>query len=325
MIRLYILSCMIAAIFTLAITKATAQDRNCEDFLTQEFFASASPEVVAICLEQGRTVDEHDRDHGNTPLHLAVAYGSDTAVTRVLLQTGADPNVKNSAKFTPMHMAAMHATEAAKIVTLAVWGAEVDKGTDNDSCRWRDGRLGRCTTTPLHLAARRKEAEDIIAALLASGASLDTFSGKDLKKLHDDENLLEDRYLLPLQLAAKYADIGAVSTLLKAGAAVDAKDKNLKRTALHDVAQRGNEAIPIVKALVQAEASADEQDANKDTPLMMAAAYTSSAEVFKILLDASNQPCAENEHGSTALDMHDRNRALARDDEYWKLHRRCNE
>lgn len=321
MIRLYVLSCMIVAIFTLAITKATAQDRNCDDFLTQGFFASASPEVVATCLEQGRAVDERD-DQRNSPLHLAVAYAPDARVTWVLLRAGSDPSLKNLAKHTPMHMAAAYAIDPLQVVTLAFWGAEVDRGREGDDCKWP---MTKCTTTPLHLAARRPEAVDVVTALIKAGAATDIFAGIDLADI--DEDLEEDKSLLPLHLAARHANVEMVGTLLRAGAKVDAKDKGRKkRTALHYAAARKAGALDIVQALLDAGASADATDFENTTPLMLAASHSTDSEVVAVLLDAAEKPCMENKAKSTAsLMMYEYNPALHDDDVFTRLHDRCSE
>lgn len=296
------------AVFFCSGSQLAAQEQVCGDFLKKEFFVSAATETVTECIENGRSVDERT-DEGNTPLHLAAAFASDAAVTRALLQAGADPNVKNLKNYTPMHKAALHTTDAAQIVTLAIWDAEADKGATSDTC-WR----GRCVTTPLHLAARRPEAVNVTAALLAVGVPTDTYAGKDLKG---------DEYLLPLHLAARHANIEAVSILLQAGADVNHADHDRGRTALHYAASRKNESFQIIQTLLRAGASADATDERDVTPLMLAAAYTRDPKVFAVLLDAAESPCLGNENNSTALKMHDQNDALEPDDSYWMLHAVC--
>ena len=241
-------------------------------------------------------------------------------MTRVLLQEGADVTLRNAANRTPMHMAAAQSTDPAQIVTLAVWGAEVDRGTGTDEC-WR----GTCMTTPLHLAARRPEAVEVVTALLAAGAATDIYAGRDLEDI--SEELTEDRYLPPLHLAARHAGVETVATLLQDGAEVDATDNGRReRTALHYAAARKEGGRKIVQALLDAGASADAQDFRGNTPLMLAARYTEDSSVFTRLLDAAETPCAENDSGLDALYYFDKNSTVSVDGfaSYWTLHEQCN-
>ena len=162
----------------------------------------------------------------------------------------------------------------------------------------------------------------MVTALLAAGASTDIYAGKDLADM--SEELTEDRYLPPLHLAARHAGIETVATLLQAGAEVDATDNGRReRTALHYVAARTEGGRKIVQALLDAGASADAQDFEDTTPLMLAASYTDDPSVFARLLDACRRiPVRKNERGMTAkLMYHDENTALERGDVYWKLAR----
>ena len=297
---------------------AVAQSAGCEGFLTEAFFRSAPPARALTCLMESARVEVRDHD-GNTALHLAAAYSPDAAVTRVLLQERVDVNLRNAANRTPMHMAAAHSMEPAQIVTLAVWGAEVDKGTVDDDC-W----LVACTTTPLHLAVRRPEAVEVVAALLAAGADPNIYAGKDLADI--SEELTEDMYLPPLHLAARHAGVETVATLLQGGANVDATDNGRrKRTALHYAAARKEGGRKIVQALLDAGASADAADFEETTPLMLAASRSSDPNIFARLLNAADEPCSKNATGITALMYHDENTALERGDVYWGLHARCRE
>lgn len=295
---------------------AVAQGAGCEGFLTEAFFRSTPPARVLTCVMEGARVEARD-DDGNTVLHLAAAYAPDAAVTRVLLQVGADVTLRNAANRTPMHMAAAHSMDPAQIVTLAVWGAEVDKGTADDDC-W----LVECTTSPLHLAARRPEAVEVVTALLAAGADPNIHAGKDLADISGE--LTEDRYLPPLHLATRHAGVETVATLLQGGAKVDATDNGRrKRTALHYAAARKDGGRKIVQALLDAGASADAADFEENTPLMLAASRSSDPNVFARLLDAADEPCSKNATGITALMYHNENTALEQGDVYWGLHDRC--
>ncbi|WP_412505443.1 ankyrin repeat domain-containing protein [Roseovarius sp. SYSU LYC5161] len=286
--------------------------------MTKTFQSTHTADEIRACLQSGHAVNARD-DAGNTALHLAAAHAPSAAVTRVLLRAGADPDLKNAANRTPMHMAAAHSSDPAQIATLAIWGAEVNKGSIEDEC-WS----GQCMTTPLHLAVRRPGAVDVVAALLAAGATADIYAGEDLADISDD--LTEDRYLLPLHLAARHAGVDSVVTLLQAGAEANAADNGRRaRSALHYASVRKGGALDLVQALLDAGASADAADFEDTTPLILAASHATDPEVFARLLDAAEEPFAENERGLTAKIAFDANPALERDDAYWALHAVCNE
>ncbi len=68
------------------------------------FFGHA--DAVKVLLEHGAAVNDKDRSRfGNTALDAAVAANS-ADVVRILLAAGADPNVRDSADYTPLHKAA---------------------------------------------------------------------------------------------------------------------------------------------------------------------------------------------------------------------------
>jgi uncharacterized protein len=96
-----------------------------------------------------RTVD------GFTPLHYAAFFGG-PEVARVLLDAGADPNIRSENDFsvTPLHSAVAGQSKVALL--LIERGAEVN-------VRQRHG------WTPLHGAADHGD-EDVVEALLAAGA-----------------------------------------------------------------------------------------------------------------------------------------------------------
>jgi len=105
---------------------------------------------------------------GDTGLHLAAA-GLRAGVARILLESGADPNVENRRGGTPLHYACDPrprsggtwdpATQSSLIEMLVVHGAEVDRGD-------------RGGATALHRAVRARSVE-AVRQLLALGARTD--------------------------------------------------------------------------------------------------------------------------------------------------------
>jgi hypothetical protein len=57
--------------------------------------------------------------------------------------------------------------------------------------------------------------------------------------------------------------------------------------------------------------------------LHRAAANTTVPEVFGLLAESTDDPCAPIETGRTALDYADDNAALTKKPQYWRLHDRC--
>jgi ankyrin repeat protein len=82
----------------------------------------------------------------------------------------------NEAGFTPLHLAAGHASDPFIIAHLVASGADVRAGADCQR-HWRNGYLSLCTE-PLHLAAARPDGFAVVAALLALGADRGTMDAE---------------------------------------------------------------------------------------------------------------------------------------------------
>jgi ankyrin repeat protein len=103
-----------------------------------------------------------------------------------------------------------------------------------------------------------------------------------------------------LHYAAQFInDAVIVDPLLKAGAAIDAKDIE-GRTPLHGAAAAGNDKC--VDLLLKASADKDAEDKSSDTPLH-AAAITEISRCVELLLNAGADKDAMNREGYTALIM----------------------
>ena len=117
-----------------------------------KFMPSASmPALVALLLEHGWNINEGDGQR--TLLHHDANHGHGKKV-RVLLDFGADPNVRDAAGRAPLHLVAARGTGREAIRAL------VGAGADVEAC----DAAGR---TPLALArqASRRVAEKELAAL----------------------------------------------------------------------------------------------------------------------------------------------------------------
>ena len=109
--------------------------------------------IVEYLIKAGATVNSPSKNSlGVTPLQSAVA-GGHLEVTRMLLTTGASPNVRERGGYTPLHTAA-HNGDVEIVRSLLFGGADLEAKSDKKE-------------TPLDMA--RKTGHDEVANLLNSG------------------------------------------------------------------------------------------------------------------------------------------------------------
>jgi ankyrin repeat protein len=104
------------------------------DGFTALHFAAffGAPEAAAVLIERGAEVDALGRGWmTGTALHSAVSR-LQSEVARILLEAGGNPNVRQSAGWTPLHAAAMNGDLASVELLLA---AGADPGATNDEGR----------------------------------------------------------------------------------------------------------------------------------------------------------------------------------------------
>ena len=99
-----------------------------------------------------------------------------------------------------------------------------------------------------------------------------------------------------LMLAANANDLASANLLIEAGASVNRP----KWTPLHYSASKGHTAM--MRLLIENDAYVDAESPNGTTPLMMAA-YYSSPNAVKLMLEEGADPLLKNQDGQTALDM----------------------
>ena len=188
----------------------------------------------------------------NTVAFFKAAKASD--VTRCL-KAGADPNVRSSVGFTPLHFAAALGSAEA-VIPL------VNRGADSEA------RAGN-GATPLHFAAASGSVE-AVTALLKVGA---------------DPNVWDSNRETPLHRAASRGSAEAVTALVNWGADLDVRAVN-SATPLHFAAALGSPEA--VAALLEVGADPDAQDESGDTPLDVAA----DNEAVRALLEAAGADAA---------------------------------
>ena len=286
---------------------------DCENWLTLEFFSTATSREVANCLTSEN--DSHGIPVAYRPLYLAASYSTDPKIIDVLVDVGMVVDGQRSATFwTPLHSAARDNENINIIRALLAAGADA-------------GALDASGHTALDLAAQYNDNSDIVELLMfAEHGRIDTGkcslwntrhffrtatpddviqclrAGKDLHS-----NLLAPygtRPMSPLQRAAAYSVHPEVITiLLEGGAEVDGGDEKFGFTPLHDVSTNMSAAIlSIVSILLGTDADVNAVTRpNRITPLHTVAAYNPNVSVTQALLDAGSDVDAQTESGDTPL------------------------
>jgi ankyrin repeat protein len=122
-------------------------------------------ETVKYLIKAGAEVNSPSRNSlGVTPLQSAVA-GGHLEITRLLLQAGASPNVRERGGYTPLHTAAKNG-DAEIVRCLIFGGANVEDASENDE-------------KPLDIAL--KSGHDEIVNLLKAGITR-RFRGSRLRE-----------------------------------------------------------------------------------------------------------------------------------------------
>lgn len=241
---------------------------SCENWNTKVFFAMASANVVAGCLDAGADVNARTagsdspflRDPGSTPMHLAAEWTRDPAVVPLLLRAGADVLARGPGDYTALHLAARSGTPDA-VRALLQAGAPVDVRA------WGPGYHIGWDWTPLHLAAAYNPDPEVAAVLLSEGADL---------------HALGDNRQTPLHQAALNRNPAVAQLLLEAGADVHAR-RSSGRTPLHEAA-RSNPNPDVIRVLLDAGADPESPFASLP-PLHEAARSNPGPEVITALIE----------------------------------------
>jgi ankyrin repeat protein len=230
--------------------------------------------IAESLLEAGAHIDSRD-NQGETPLLLACRAGNNNKLLALLLNAGADPDVKSHSSkfFTPLTVAArLGHVKAVKLLLL-----------HNATAHLVDGYA----MTPLMYAVREDHGE--IANLLSKRmARDDPRSSGDIwedamSSLRTEENdpyqdLDQETGLLR---AARDGRLDIVKSRLEAGISVGTKDEK-SQTPLSLAAENGYDEVASV--LLEWKADPNTQDAELQTPLMHAASH-GHADIMSLLLD----------------------------------------
>ncbi|KLU85217.1 hypothetical protein MAPG_04247 [Magnaporthiopsis poae ATCC 64411] len=289
------------------------------------------PETTGL-FSRGRRSYLNAKDiHGWTPLHYAVAKGSEY-ITPMLLERQADVNAQDLSGWTPLHYACK-AGKPAMVRKLLGERAE-------PSVRGKDGM------TPLHCAVTNGHL-DVVRQLIEAGAALDVpdasgatpflwavylghrdvaeYLWQDANKktrdyhgrtalhlaviagrvemvqmLEGTERKAKDRDgRTPLHLAAVSGHETVASLLVEAGADKEAGD-GWGHTPLHLASQNGHEAV--ADLLVKAGANKEVGNNWRLTPLHLAAERGHEA-IIRLLLKAGANKQRESTYRSTPLHL----------------------
>jgi ankyrin repeat protein len=304
---------IVAGILLLASTVAAQDASTLSDQFYTTIRANDLTKLQAM-LASGADPNVKEPRGGATPLMYAASVGSAEAM-KLLLDRGADPNIRNSAESTALMWSA---TDMKKVRLL------LDRGADVNAASSR----GR---TALFLAAMSAPSVEIVRLLMARGADVKGVDALKMTALHaatwgnDTETirLLVDAGLdvnaahvagfTPLINTASARNVTAAKLLLAKGANVNAVAgepvQKVKAgivalgsfTALHMVAPSGSSEF--VKALLDAGAKVNLREARGLTPLMLAVAIDrQNLDVIRMLIAKGAEVNAKDPAGQTALD-----------------------
>ena len=285
------------------------------------------PEMVQLLLDRGARIDNRS-DGGGTALMYSVAHSRTIEIVQMLLDHGAQIVDRNKGGMTPLMFAVQHSYMPEIVQLLLDKGADVQTSSNIDM-------------TPLHFASARSSEPEIVQMLLDRGARVEVKNNKGMTPLMytarysssaeiatllidkgaDLEARIDDgSSRTPLMLAAAHSSSAEiVKRFIDGGAELEARS-NAGATPLM-IAARHSTSPEIVKVLLDegAELEARGNNANNNddkipqmlardpsssadsTPLMQAAAYSSTPEIVKLLIDYGAELEARNKFDMTPL------------------------
>jgi len=226
-------------------------------------------ELVKLLLEKGADVNVKDQ-RGFTPLHKACGLGR-FRIAKFLLDHGANPEARNVNDRTPLHIAAGPGREA-----IIDWYREHCPELADKVLGSGDGRT-------------------IIAVV---GNDNDLMSIRKLLDIGVEVNGFDNKGETMLYAACKGGQDEVVILLLEAGADVNTATAFMNSTPLHAACAAGHPEI--VGLLLRASADIEARDINNQTALHLAV-MRSNIEIIKLLFKAGASLVEDNQ-GHTPAD-----------------------
>ena len=292
MYRQFVLFCSVVAALSAASVARAAESDACRDIRLR--FETIKPQISAIevsltlfsavdkncldlvteLLDHGASVDARDR-FGARPLSHAARFGH-LPVVDLLLARGAPIDARNLAGATALFVAVdADRTDVARRL--------IERGADVNL-------TGRGGITPVSAAAYRGN-DGIVEALLGRGA---------------DDRAIDDTGKPPIVYAAAAARVDIVTRLLARNIDINARYPNdltlLMWACGPDEAAQEEQAIRIVRQLLDAGARIDDRDARGRTALMIAAEGGRSG-IANLLLARGADPALKDKTGKRAVDL----------------------
>lgn len=274
----------------------------CAEWSTQEFFESATLEIVESCLAAGIDVNAQGV-FGYTPLYFAVQYSDNSAIIKALLAAGAEVNVRNMLNDTPLDLAAEVNDNPTVIKALVGAGAEVNA-------------RNRFGWTPLHVAAQFNDNPAVITALLEAEADVAAQDHLDRTPLHiaagwnDNPAIIEALLDAGAPTIARDREGKTPWDLAQGNEALEGTDAYRRLSEAQELAQEcagwntweffGSTTLEEVRGCLEAGAKANARDEDGDTPLHYAVQWSGSA-VAAALIDAGAEVNARGSLGETPL------------------------
>lgn len=258
--------------------------------------------IVDFLLKHGARVDVFD-ENGKAALHLAAEKGHNDVI-ELLLKYKAFINVRSKKGMTPLHMAARNGYGNIVRQIITQHGAMLDALTLNKE-------------TPLHLAAERGQLQvcNILLELKSDANALDNHGQTPLLLAAQNDHseivklfLRHKPELVSLankdgfncaHIAAMKGSVGVIKELMKFNKTLITSAKTKSGcTPLHLAAEGGHGDV--VQVLLQAGASASEENADGYTPIHLAAVH-GHVSVLQALNNAVSWRIVSKKLGITAL------------------------
>jgi len=276
-----------------------------------------NPDIITTLLKAGAKIDERS-NIGMTPLMNAAEQNENPDVVMTLLNAGADPTIKSYEGKTALDYAQGNAklkgTSALKALQDATLGSSgsTNKTVAKDIFTLAEGGTPERIQAAINAGAKLDDREGILgmtplmhAAKFNKNPDVITTLLKAGAKIDERDKYGET----PLMYAAEHQENpDVISTLLNAGAKIDERDDSGRTPLIY--AAWFNKNPDMITTLLKTGAKIDERDNRGETPLMYAAKQNENPDVVMTLLNAGADPTIKSKEGKTALDYAQSNAKL---------------